>query len=179
MDTYGFYPLNSRFPLFVSLAQTRERRPLRKGERQSGYHSVSFATCSQFTNRLLLHRVRHCYAAPSVESPICVAVRKQLEHLRLGNGRPLAAPTEDEQYGRSPIVSALQISPCSPKGKRESQEGRNRRCLPFWFPRRNRRRSPRLEGEKLTLNKRHRTQNEQRQCQRNRTQRRAEHNDRR
>ena len=41
------------------------------------------------------------------------------------------------------------------------------------------RRSPRLEGEKLTLNKRHRTQNEQRQCQRNRTQRRAEHNDRR
>ena len=44
-------------------------------------------------------------AAPSVESPICVAVRKQLEHLRLRNGWPLAAPTEDEQYGRSPIVS--------------------------------------------------------------------------
>ena len=30
VDTYGFYPLNSRFPLFRSLAQTRERRPLRK-----------------------------------------------------------------------------------------------------------------------------------------------------
>ena len=54
VDTYGFYPLNSRFPLFVSLAQTRERRPLRKGERQSGYHSVSFATCSQFTDSVLL-----------------------------------------------------------------------------------------------------------------------------
>ena len=75
VDTCGFYPLNSRFPLFVSLAQTRERRPLRKGERQSGYHSVSFATCSQFTDRLLLHRVRHCYAAPSVELPVCVAER--------------------------------------------------------------------------------------------------------
>ena len=25
VDTYGFYPLNSRFPLFRSLAQTRER----------------------------------------------------------------------------------------------------------------------------------------------------------
>ena len=29
VDTYGFYPLNSRFPLFPSLAQTRDRRPLR------------------------------------------------------------------------------------------------------------------------------------------------------
>ena len=29
VDTYGFYPLNSRFPLFLSLAQTRDRRPLR------------------------------------------------------------------------------------------------------------------------------------------------------
>ena len=30
VDTYGFYPLNSRFPLFLSLAQTGDRRPLRK-----------------------------------------------------------------------------------------------------------------------------------------------------
>ena len=29
VDTCGFYPLNSRFPLFRSLAQTRDRRPLR------------------------------------------------------------------------------------------------------------------------------------------------------
>ena len=98
---------------------------------------------------------------------------------RFRHGSTLCSPTVEKILCRSLIVSALQISPCSPKGKRESQEGRNRRCLPFWFPRRNRRRFPRLEGEKLTLNKRHRTQNEQRQCQRNRTQRRAEHNDRR
>ena len=29
VDTYGFYPLNSRFPLFLSLAKIGERRPLR------------------------------------------------------------------------------------------------------------------------------------------------------
>ena len=29
-DTCGFYPLNSRFPLFPNPAQTRDRRPLRK-----------------------------------------------------------------------------------------------------------------------------------------------------
>ena len=29
VDTYGFYPLNSRFPLFPNLVQTRDRRPLR------------------------------------------------------------------------------------------------------------------------------------------------------
>ena len=45
VDTCGFYPLNSRFPLFCSLAQTEDRRPLRKGERQrisssAGEHSV-------------------------------------------------------------------------------------------------------------------------------------------
>ena len=41
----GFYPLNSHFLLFLSLAQTGDRRPLRKGERQRifstvGEHSV-------------------------------------------------------------------------------------------------------------------------------------------
>ena len=51
----GFYPLNSHFLLFRSPAQTRERRPLRKGERQSGYHSVSFVKYSQFADSVLLH----------------------------------------------------------------------------------------------------------------------------
>ena len=51
----GFYPLNSHFLLFRSPAQTRDRRPLRKGERQSGYHSVSFVKYSQFTDSVLLH----------------------------------------------------------------------------------------------------------------------------
>ena len=65
----GFYPLNSHFLLFRSPAQTRERRPLRKGERQSGYHSVSFVKYSQFADSVLLHmsatlrRARHDSAA--------------------------------------------------------------------------------------------------------------------
>ena len=47
VDTCGFYPLNSRFPLFLSLAQTGDRRPLRKGERQRIFSSVCFSTYSQ------------------------------------------------------------------------------------------------------------------------------------
>ena len=59
VDTYGFYPLNSRFPLFVRLAQTRDRRPLRKEERQSSYYGVSFSAYSQFTDSVLLHMWVH------------------------------------------------------------------------------------------------------------------------
>ena len=68
----GFYPLNSHFLLFLSLAQTRDRRPLRKGERQSGYRFVSFVKYSQFTDTLLLHmrvtlrRARHTRVAQLV-----------------------------------------------------------------------------------------------------------------
>ena len=70
----GFYPLNSHFLVFRSPAQTRERRPLRKGERQSGYHSVSFSAFSQFTDSVLLHRrftssrARHTRAAQLVSA---------------------------------------------------------------------------------------------------------------
>ena len=46
---------DSSFLLFVSLAHTRDRRPLRKGERQSGYSCVCFVKYSQFTDTLLLH----------------------------------------------------------------------------------------------------------------------------
>ena len=72
VDTYGFYPLDSRFPLFLNLTQTRDRRPLRKGERQSGYRFVSFVKYSQFTDTLLLHmrvtlrRARHTRVAQLV-----------------------------------------------------------------------------------------------------------------
>ena len=38
-----------------NLAQTRDRRPLRKEERQLGYRCVSFANYSQFTDNVLLH----------------------------------------------------------------------------------------------------------------------------
>ena len=60
-DTCGFYPLNSRFPLFPNPAQTRDRRPLRKGERQRifssvGEHSVlPFLYLCAVPDTLLLH----------------------------------------------------------------------------------------------------------------------------
>ena len=41
--------------MFVSPAKIGERRPLRNGVRQSGYRCVRFATCSQFTDSVLLH----------------------------------------------------------------------------------------------------------------------------
>ena len=42
------------FPL-GSTAKIGERRPLRKGERQSGYSCVAFENDSQFTDDVLLH----------------------------------------------------------------------------------------------------------------------------
>ena len=56
-----YYPLNSHFLLFVSLAQIRDRRPLRKGERQRIFSSVgahSVRPClnlSAVSDNLLLH----------------------------------------------------------------------------------------------------------------------------
>ena len=47
--------LGLHLPLFLGLAQIRDRRPLRYGEWQSGYHCVSFANYSQFTDSVLLH----------------------------------------------------------------------------------------------------------------------------
>ena len=40
IDTKVSILLGLQFPLFLSLAQARDRRPLRKGERQSGYPFV-------------------------------------------------------------------------------------------------------------------------------------------
>ena len=62
VDTCGFYPLNSRFPLFLSLAQTRDRRPLRKGGRQRIFSTVGehgVLPCpglSAVPDTILLHR---------------------------------------------------------------------------------------------------------------------------
>ena len=61
VDTYGFYPLSSHFPLLLSLAQTRNQRSLRKGERQRifstvGEHSVlPFLDLFAVSDSLLLH----------------------------------------------------------------------------------------------------------------------------
>ena len=65
VDTCGFYPLNSRFPLFPNPAQTRDRRPLRKGERQRilstvGAHNVRpFLYLYAVSDFVLLHRRVH------------------------------------------------------------------------------------------------------------------------
>ena len=78
VDTYGFYPLNSRFPLFLSLAQTRDRRPLRLGGRQRifstvGEHSVlpcrnlyAVPDTVLLHRRFTLRRARHSSAAQLV-----------------------------------------------------------------------------------------------------------------
>ena len=58
----GFYPLNSHFLLFLSLAQTGDRRPLRKGERQRIFSTVgehSVLPCPELSavpDTILLHR---------------------------------------------------------------------------------------------------------------------------
>ena len=46
VDTCGFYPLNSRFPLFLSLAQTRDRRPLRNRGTAEDFSTVGGAQCA-------------------------------------------------------------------------------------------------------------------------------------
>ena len=73
-DTCGFHPLvYLPFPL-EGLAQTRDRRPLRKRERQSGYRYVFFVKYSQPTGNVLLHipealrRARHDSAAQFVSA---------------------------------------------------------------------------------------------------------------
>ena len=80
---------------------------------------------------------------------MCSRTLSDTANMRI-HGRTKCVPTVEKILCRSLIVSALQISPCYPKGKRESQEGRNLRCLPFWFPRRNRRRSLRFASETLS-----------------------------
>ena len=59
IDTKVSILLGLQFPLFHSLAKIGERRPLRKGERQSGYRGVSFSAFSQFTDSVLLHMRFH------------------------------------------------------------------------------------------------------------------------
>ena len=61
VDTYGFYPLDSRFPLFLNLMQNRDRRPLRNGERQRSFSTVEAHSVRPFlylyavSDTILLH----------------------------------------------------------------------------------------------------------------------------
>ena len=55
VDTCGFYPLNSRFTLFLSLAHTRDRRPLRnRGTAEDFYYRV-FLNLFAVSDTFLLH----------------------------------------------------------------------------------------------------------------------------
>ena len=72
VDTCGFYPLNSRFTLFLSLAHTRDWRPLRnRGTAEDFYYRV-FLNLFEGSDTLLLHirfhqrKVRHSSAAQFV-----------------------------------------------------------------------------------------------------------------
>ena len=88
VETVGVYPLNSRFPLFLSLTQTRDRRPLREGERQkifstAGAHSVRpFLYLYAMPDTVLLHisaALRRCSTAVPHTSFACCYRR----HLRI------------------------------------------------------------------------------------------------
>ena len=60
VDTCGFYPLDSRFPLFVSLVKIGERRPLRKGERQRIFSSA-WTRVARHVSTYSQGRIHFCY----------------------------------------------------------------------------------------------------------------------
>ena len=55
VDTCGFYPLNSRFPLFLSLAQTGDRRPLRNLDTAEDFFFRMFLNIFAVSDTVLLH----------------------------------------------------------------------------------------------------------------------------
>ena len=59
VDTCGFYPLNSRFPLFLGLVQTRDRRPLRKRGTAEDFCFRVFLNLFAVSDSVLLHRRFH------------------------------------------------------------------------------------------------------------------------
>ena len=76
-------------------------------------------------------------------SDLCSSTLSDTAH-RLGHGSTLCFPTAEKILCRPPISKRSPVLWSAPDHETKgngSQEGRNRRCLPFWFPRRNRRRS--------------------------------------
>ena len=55
VDTCGFYPLNSRFPLLLSLAQTGDRRPLRNLDTTEDFFFRMFLNIFAVSDTVLLH----------------------------------------------------------------------------------------------------------------------------
>ena len=61
VDTCGFYPLNSRFPLFPGLVQTRDRRSLRKRGPAVGLLDRRGAQCAPIPRHIRSSRIPYCY----------------------------------------------------------------------------------------------------------------------
>ena len=60
VDTCGFYPLNSRFPLFLSLAQTRDRRPLRNRGTAEDFFYRRGAQCAPMSRAIRSAGLPYC-----------------------------------------------------------------------------------------------------------------------
>ena len=112
VDTCGFHPLvYLPFPL-EGLAQTRDRRPLRKRERQSGYSYMTFSAFSQFTDTVLLHRrvslrwARHKVNCPKGKrrSPVGYQCRTIRECVMIDR------VCEDKLYQTSKFVGAVRYN---------------------------------------------------------------------
>ena len=70
VDTYGFYPLDSRFPLLLSPAKIGERRPLRNKGTAEFFTTVSFSTYSQCQTAYYYTYGLLCAGAAQGELPV-------------------------------------------------------------------------------------------------------------
>ena len=70
VDTYGFYPLDSRFPLLLSPAKIGERRPLRNRGTAEFFTTVSFSTYSQCQTAYYYTYGLLCVGAAQGELPV-------------------------------------------------------------------------------------------------------------
>ncbi len=96
VDTCGFYPLNSRFPLFLSLAQTRDRRPLRNRGTAVGLPVCRGAHCASITRPIRGSRIPYCYT----EGLVCAGAAYLCRATRWsgGYGRRLRVLFDNECY---------------------------------------------------------------------------------
>ena len=98
VDTCGFYPLNSRFPLFLSLAQTRDRRPLRNRGTAVGLPVCRGAHCASITRPIRSSRIPYCYT----DGLLCAGAAYLCRATRWsgGYGRRLRVLFDNECYRR-------------------------------------------------------------------------------
>ena len=98
VDTCGFHPLNSRFPLFLSLAQTRDRRPLRNRGTAVGLPVCRGAHCASITRPIRSSRIPYCYTGGLVCAGAAYLCRAT--HWSGGYGWRLRVLFDNECYRR-------------------------------------------------------------------------------